>query len=81
MSDKPYNLPPALTVADMCAMRAWDNNIDDDSRLLLEMAADTIRAMHKRLGRLAHSNEQAEANNAQLAQYIGVLCGQKGGAA
>jgi hypothetical protein len=81
MSDKPYNLPPALTVADMCAMRAWDDNIDDDSRLLLEMAADTIRLLHKRLMKLAHSNEQAEANNAQLAQYIGVLCGQKGGAA
>ena len=81
MSDKPYNLPPALTVADMCAMRAWDDNIDDDSRLLLEMAADTIRAMHKRLGRLAHSNEQAEANNASLAEYIVVLSGQKGGAA
>ena len=82
MSDKPYSkLPPALTVADMCAMRAWDDNIDDDSRLLLEMAADTIRMMHKRLMRLAHSNEQAEATNAQLAEYIGVLCGQKGGAA
>ena len=38
MSDKPYSkLPPALTVADMCAMRAWDDNIDDDSRLLLEI--------------------------------------------
>ena len=81
MSDKPYNLPPALTVADMCAMRAWDDNIDDDSRLLLEMAADTIRLLHKRLMKLAHCNEQAEANNAQLAEYIGVLCGQKGGAA
>lgn len=79
--DKPYKLPPALTVADMCAMRAWDDNIDDDSRLLLEMAADTIRMLHKRLMRLAHSNEQAEATSAQLAEYIGVLCGQKGGAA
>lgn len=81
MSDKPYKLPPALTVADMCAMRAWDDNVDDDSRLLCEMAADTIRAMHKRLGRLAHNNEQAEANNASLAEYIVVLSGQKGGAA
>ena len=79
--DKPYDLPPALTVADMCAMQAWVDHIDDESRLRLEMAADTIRLLHKRLGRLAHSNEQAEANNAQLAEYIGVLCGQKGGAA
>lgn len=79
--DKPYELPPALTVAEMCAQRAWDDDVDDDTRLLCEMAADTIRALHKRLMRLAHNNEQAEATNAQLAEYIHVLCGQKGGAA
>lgn len=79
--DKPFDLPPALTVADMCAQRAWDDDVDDDTRLLCEMAADTIRAMHKIQYRLAHNNEQAEATNAQLAEYIGVLCGQKGGAA
>lgn len=82
MSDKPYSkLPPALTVADMCAMQAWVDHIDDESRLLLEMAADTIRMMHKRQYRLAHCNEQAEANNARLAAYVNKLCGQKGGAA
>lgn len=82
MSDKPYGkLPPALTVADMCAMRAWEDSIDDDSRLLLEMAADTIRMMHKRQYRLAHCNEQTEANNARLAAYVNKLCSQKGGAA
>lgn len=81
MSDKPYELPPALTVADMCAQRAWDDEIDDDTRLLCEMAADTIRALHRRLMRLAHSNEQAEATNEQLAGFIQVLSGQKGGAA
>lgn len=79
--DKPYSLPPALTVADMCAMQAWQNDIDDESRLLLEMAADTIRLLHKRLYRVAHCNEQAEATNASLAEYIAVLSGQKGGAA
>lgn len=82
MSDKPYSkLPPALTVADMCAMRAWDDNIDDDSRLLLEMAADTIRLLHRRLMRVSHSMEQAEATNEQLAGFVRVLGGQKGGAA
>ena len=82
MNDKPYSkLPPALTVANMCAMRAWDDNVDDESRLLLEMAADTIRMLHKRLYRVAHCNEQAEATNAQMAEYIAVLSGQKGGAA
>ena len=79
--DKPYDLPPALTVADMCAMQAWLDHIDDESRLRLEMAADTIRLLHKRLMKLAHCNEQAEANNASLAEYIVVLSGQKGGAA
>ena len=78
---KPYELPPALTVADMCAMQAWVDHIDDESRLRLEMAADTIRLLHKRLMRIAHCNEQAEATNASLAEYIAVLSGQKGGAA
>lgn len=81
MSDKPYDLPPALVVADLCAQQAWEHDIDDESRLRLEMAADTIRLLHKRLMCLAKSNETAEATNAQLAEYIGVLCGQKGGAA
>lgn len=78
---KPYKLPPALVVADMCAMQAWVDHIDDESRLRLEMAADTIRLLHKRLCRVAHNNEQAEATNAHLAEYISKLCGQKGGAA
>lgn len=81
MSDKPYRLPPALTVANLCAQRAWDHEVDDESRLRLEMAADTIRAMHRRMMRLAHSNEVAEATNEQLAGFIQVLSGQKGGAA
>lgn len=79
--DKPYNLPPALTVADLCAQQAWEHDIDDESRLRLEMAADTIRLLHRRLVKLAHNNEQAEATNAELATYIRVLSGQKGGAA
>jgi hypothetical protein len=78
---KPYKLPPPLVVADLCAQQAWEHDIDDESRLRLEMAADTIRAMHKRLGRVAHCNEQAEAVNESLSQYIAVLSGQKGGAA
>ena len=81
MSDKPYDLPPALTVADLCAQQAWVHNIDDESRLRLEMAADTIRLLHRRLVKLARSNENAEATNEQLARFIRVLSGQKGGAA
>lgn len=79
--DKPYDLPPALTVADLCAQQAWEHDIDDESRLRLEMAADTIRLLHRRLVKLARSNENAEATNEQLAGFIRVLSGQKGGAA
>jgi hypothetical protein len=58
--DKPYKLPPPSTVADMCAIRSWDDDVDDDSRLLHEMAADTIRALMKRCTRLAVHLERAE---------------------
>jgi hypothetical protein len=77
----PYNLPPALTVADMCAMQAWENDVDDESRLRLEMAADTIRAMNLQMMRIAHSLETTEAHATEMAKYIRSLAGQKGGAA
>ena len=47
-------------VADMCATKAWDDDIDDDSRLLHEMAADTIRSLMLRCNRLALHLERAE---------------------
>jgi hypothetical protein len=81
MSDKPYDLPPALTVADMCAMQAWENDVDDESRLRLEMAADTIRALHRRLIENARTLENTEADATVMARYIRSLAGQKGGAA
>jgi hypothetical protein len=43
MKDNPYELPPPSIVADLCAQRAWDDEVDDDTRLRLEFAADTIR--------------------------------------
>jgi hypothetical protein len=79
--DKPYDLPPALTVADLCAQQAWENNIDDESRLRLEMAADTIRALHRRLMQIAKSLETTEAHATEMAKYIRSMSGQKGGAA
>jgi hypothetical protein len=81
MSDKPYDLPPALTVADMCAMQAWEHEIDDESRLRLEMAADTIRALHRRLMQISKTLETTEAHATEMAKYIRSLAGQKGGAA
>ena len=57
----PYKSPPPLIVADLCAQAAWLDAIDDDSRLRLEWAADTIREMHSRLVRQARVLEQLEA--------------------
>ena len=61
MSDNPYELPAPSIVADLCAQRAWDDAIDDDTRLRLEFAADTIRLLMKRLVRQALHLERAEA--------------------
>lgn len=61
MTDNPYDLPPPSIVADLCAQRAWDDDIDDDTRLRLEFAADTIRHLMRRLVRQALHLERAEA--------------------
>jgi hypothetical protein len=58
--DKPYRLPPAKIVADTCAVSCWRDDIDDESRLLLEMAADTIRQLMARCVVLAQHLERAE---------------------
>jgi hypothetical protein len=79
--DKPFDLPPALTVAEMCVMRAWDDETDDDSRLVLEMAEHTIRALHCRLVKISKSLETIEADAGVMANYIRSMSGQKGGAA
>jgi hypothetical protein len=50
-----------MAVADMCAMQAWMDDIDDDSRLLLEQAADTIRLLMRRCMKLAQNLERMEA--------------------
>jgi hypothetical protein len=60
MSDMPYELPPALIVADMAALQAWMEDVDDNSRLILEMSADTIRKMHRQQFRLAQAIERLE---------------------
>lgn len=40
--DLPPNLPAPRVLADACMARAWDDDTDDASRLLLEQAALTI---------------------------------------
>jgi hypothetical protein len=61
MSGNPYELPPPNVVANLCAQRAWDDDLDDGTRIRLEFAADTIRALMKRLVRQAMHLERAEA--------------------
>jgi hypothetical protein len=59
--DNPYELPPPTIVADLCAQRAWDDEVDDDTRLRLEFASDTIRGLMRRCVELAKRNETLEA--------------------
>jgi hypothetical protein len=60
-NDNPYELPAPSVVADLCAQRAWDDEVDDDTRLRLEFAADTIRLLMKRCVELAGLFERLEA--------------------
>ena len=77
MSDRPP--PPPNLVADLCLARAWADEIDDNDRLLLEHAGETIRAMAKRLVRQGMHLERTEAEVSTLRR---ILYGpQKGGAA
>jgi hypothetical protein len=65
-------------VREWCARRSWDDDVDDQSRVLLEMAADTIRALMVRTGVQSRRMELAEARERTLR----TICygSQKGGA-
>lgn len=65
-TDNPYPAPSPLVLADMCAMQAWNDHIDDDSRRLMEWAADVIREVVRDNHRLSHRAEQLEGDNALL---------------
>ena len=67
-NDKPYTLPSAIKLAQLCETRAWDDDVDDDSRLLLEQAGDMIRGLMMRVVRMAAANERAEAQRANVRQ-------------
>jgi hypothetical protein len=47
-TDNPYPPPSPLVLADMLAMHAWSDHLDDHSRKLLEWSADTIRCRRHR---------------------------------
>ena len=78
-SDNPYPCPAPLVLADMCAMQAWCDQIDDNTRLLLEWAADAIRLVtrdnHAQVARREVAEHETE-------MYRRIAYGpQKGGAA
>lgn len=78
-TDNPYPAPAPLVLADMCAMQAWNDHIDDHSRKLMEWAADVIRQVVADNHRLSHRAEQVEGDNELLFHlHYGP---QKGGAA
>lgn len=43
-------LPPPAAVVEMLEARAWDDDVRDDDRLLIERAARTIHALMRREG-------------------------------
>ena len=54
-------LPAPLDVATACSQRAWDDDVQDDDRLLLEVAYRTIEQLITRTMTLAHALERTEA--------------------
>lgn len=56
--DQPFDLPAPRMLAEACLSRAWDDDVDDRDRLLLEQAARVIEHL---LARLATVSEHAEA--------------------
>ena len=66
--------PPFSVLADWLARRSWDDDVNDNDRLLLEMAANAIRQLmtdnYKSMNRAEH-----------LEAYCHALMMQKGGAA
>jgi hypothetical protein len=59
--DHPFDLPSPRTLAEACMARAWDDDTDDASRLLLEQAARVIEHL---LVRLAAATEREELRRA-----------------
>lgn len=77
--NNPYPCPAPLVLADMLAMHAWSDHIDDHTRLLVEWAADTIRTVTRDNHAQAARREVAEH---ETEMYRRIAYGpQKGGAA
>lgn len=61
MTGNPEQAPSPKTLALMCAVHAWADGVDDDSRKLLEWSHEVIEWMADRLVTQARLLEQLEA--------------------
>jgi hypothetical protein len=61
----------------MCARHAWQDDIDDKSRQLLEWAADVIRLCVSKSHQSASRAEKLEAERDHLLEYVAALTGAK----
>lgn len=77
----PTNTPPPPSpgvLANLCARRAWDNDVDDNSRELLWAAADCIRACVAAKHRESSKSEKLEAELERTLAYLNGLLSQRG---
>lgn len=80
-TDVPPPPPSPGVLANMCARRAWDDDVDDKSRQLLEWAADTIRLCVSKSHKSASRAEKLEAELERTLEYLTTVLRQEGGAA
>ena len=80
-TDSPPPPPSPGVLANLCARRAWDDDVDDESRELLWHAADCIRACVGAQHRASSRAEKLEAELERTLGYLNGLLSQRGGAA
>jgi len=61
--ETPFDVPSPTVLADALMERAWDDDVADRERLLLEQAALTITALMRRCVDLAAAVERGEVND------------------
>ena len=64
--DDAIELPAPATLAERCLSRAWDDDVDDLSRELLEQAGLTLQQLMARCVAVAQVNERREAVRGRL---------------
>jgi hypothetical protein len=77
VTDSPPPPPSPGVLASMCARHAWQDDIDDTSRQLLEWAADTIRLCVSKSHRSASRAEKLEAERDHLLEWVAALTGAR----